>query len=111
MHNNSPHTQLLATTQGAAAATARSEKTRNFAEYCLSGLTFYPFAINSCGYVDFRSMDLLCPVAATPSSTGRVKFGSFHASAHRESSVALCKGNQTLFRAGAQKYASASGHA
>jgi hypothetical protein len=44
-------------------------------------------------------------------STGRIMYGSFLASVHREISVALVKGNHALFRAGIQLYTRASGHA
>ena len=38
-------------------------------------------------------------------------YGAFLASAHREISVALCKGNYGIFRTGVQHYTRASGHA
>jgi hypothetical protein len=49
------------------------------------------------------------PLAA--SSTGKVKYGSLLASVQSEISVALCKGNHAIFRAGVQLYTRASGHA
>jgi hypothetical protein len=56
-------------------------------------------------------MDLMRAFAHAASSTGKVKYGSFLASIHREISVALCKGNHAIFRAGVQLYTRASGHA
>jgi hypothetical protein len=49
--------------------------------------------------------------ARAAASTSHVTFGAFLASVHREVSVALCKGNHAIFRAGVQLYSRASGHA
>jgi hypothetical protein len=75
------------------------------------GLKFYAYAIESYGYVDKDGMDLMRALALAASSTGKVKYGGFLASVHREISAALCKGNHAIFRAGVQLYTRASGHA
>jgi hypothetical protein len=100
-----------ADTRGAAAAEARRRKNSAFAAHRVQGLTFYAFAIESYGFVDKDGMELLRALARAASSTGHVTFGGFLASVHREVSVALCKGNHAIFRAGVQMYTRASGHA
>ena len=58
-------------------------------------------------------------VSQAAASTGHVTYGAFLtrcalaflAIAHREISVALCKGNYGIFRSGVQHYTRASGHA
>jgi hypothetical protein len=100
-----------ADTPGSAAAAASKRKHRAFASHRVPGLTFYAYAIESYGYVDKDGMDLMRALALAASSTGKVKYGSFLASAHREISVALCKGNYAIFGAGVQLYTRASGHA
>jgi hypothetical protein len=98
-----------AATPGDAAAAARTRKHRAFASHHVPGLKFYAYAIESYGYVDKDGMALMRALAA--SSTGKVKYGSFLASVHWEISVAFCKGNNPIFRAGVQLYTRASGHA
>jgi hypothetical protein len=82
-----------------------------FAHYRVQGLQFFAFAVESYGYLDSQAMEYLRLIAAAAASTGRVKYGCFLASVHQELSVALCKGNHSLFRAGVQLYSRASGHA
>jgi hypothetical protein len=81
-----------ADTPGADAAAARKRKHRALASHRVPGLKFYAYAIESYGYVDKDGMDLMRALALAGSSTGKVKYGSFLASVHREISVALCKG-------------------
>jgi hypothetical protein len=94
-----------ADTPGAAAAR------KLFASNRVPGLKFYPYAIESCGYVDKDGMDVMRDLVRAASTTGKVKYGSFRASAHGEVSVAVCTGYDAIFRAGVQLYIRASGHA
>jgi hypothetical protein len=52
-----------------------------------------------CGQ-GWEGLDLLRDLARAGCSTGNGKYGRFLASVHREVSVALCKGNHAIFRAG-----------
>jgi hypothetical protein len=56
-------------------------------------------------------MDFVRHICVAAASTGRVTYGSFLASVHREISVALVRGNHAIFRAGVKLYTRASGHA
>jgi hypothetical protein len=97
--------------QGAAAAAARKKKLSAFQDYRVNGLTFFAFAVESYGFLDQQAMDFIRHLCVAAASTGRVTYGSFLASVHREISIALVKGNHAIFRAGVQLYTRASGHA
>ena len=58
-----------------------------------------------------NAMSFLRSVSKAASSTGHVTYGAFLASAQREISVALCKGNYSIFRSGVQQYTRTGGHA
>jgi hypothetical protein len=90
--------------QGAAAAAARKKKCNAFQRYRVQGLTFFAFALESCGYLDTQAMDYIRHIGFAAARTGAVTYGSFVASVHREISVALVKGNHGIFRAGVQWY-------
>jgi hypothetical protein len=95
------------TIQGAAAAAARKQKCNAFQRYRVRGLTFFGFALDSCGYLDTQDMDYMRHTALAAAST----CGSFVASVHREISVTLVRGYHGIFRARVQLYTRASGHA
>ena len=90
---------------------SRHHKHAAFALHRVQGLTFKAFAIASYVYVDAEAMSFLRAVSEAAASTGHVTYGAFLASANREISVALCKGNYGVFRSGVQHYTRASGHA
>ena len=90
---------------------SRHRKHAAFASHRVQGLTFKAFAIESYGYVDAEAMSFLRAVSQAAASTGHVTYGALLASAQREISVALCKGNYGIFRSGVQHYTRASGHA
>ena len=96
---------------GTAAAISRRRKHAAFASHRVQGLNFNGFAIESYGYVDAEAMTFLRAVSKAASSTGHVTYGTFLASAHREISVALCKGNYGTFRSGVRHDTRASCHA
>ena len=100
-----------ATTQGTAASMSRRRKHATFASHRVQSLTFKAFAIESYGYVDAEAMSFMRSVSQAAASTGHVTYGAFLTSAHRESSVALCRGNYGIFRSDVQHYTRASGHA
>jgi hypothetical protein len=97
--------------QGAAAAAARKKKLSALQDYRVNGLTFFAFAVESYGFLDQQAMDFIRHLCVAAANTGRVTYGSFLASVHREISIALVKGNHAIFRAGVQLYTRASGHA
>ena len=90
---------------------SRHRKHAAFASHRVQGLTFKAFAIETYGYVDAEAMSFLRAVSQAAATTGHVTYGAFLAGAHREISVALCKGNYGIFHSGVQHYTRASGHA
>lgn len=96
---------------GTAAAAAAKSKNRGFARYNVRGLTFDPFAIESFGYVDKQGMQYLNQLAHIACSSSSITKTSFLASAHREISVALCKGNSVIWANGMQNFVRCTGHA
>ena len=71
-------------------------------KYALSepgGYDFTPLAIESCGRQCSAAHTLLNPLGRQASDSGRVTKGARVEGALRRLSVALCKGNDFLFRA------------
>lgn len=66
-------------------------KCNDFRNYRVHGLTFYAFAVETYGYLDEHFMEYIRLLATAACATGKVKFGAFVASSHREVSGALCK--------------------
>jgi hypothetical protein len=93
---------------GCSSCCGLQQQCNGFQRYRVRGLTFFAFALESCGYLDTQAIDCIRQIAAAAASTGAVTYGSFVASVHTEISVARIDGNHRIFRAGVQLYTRAS---
>ena len=91
------------------AAAARDQVKKAKYESAAGGYAFVPISVETHGRISKPAMDLLGKVAAHPQLREEGGKATFVTNALRELSVALCKGNAILFRAGLQILARCSG--
>jgi hypothetical protein len=105
----STYVDRAAAMPGAAAAATDLRKTAAYRRGGYQGFTFVPFSVESYGRLGCPAMAFLNELAEVAASSGAVSKGAFLARALRGISVALCRGNAALFRAGLSVYAHTTG--
>jgi hypothetical protein len=96
---------------GSAAALRDQQKRTRYEQSFPGGYAFTPLVVETYGRMGKPAMELLNTIATQACASGTFTRGDFVGAALRELSVALCKGNAVMYRAGLTVLARCSGHA
>jgi hypothetical protein len=97
------------TTAGSAAEARAEKKIRKYALQEPGGYDFAPLVVESHGRLCAASHALLNTLGGLASDTGRVTKGAWIEGSLRQLSVALCKGNDFVFRSNLHSFCRAAG--
>ena len=103
------HVAAASRTAGSAAETLALQKVRKYALHEPGGYDFTPLVVESYGRQCKSSHALLNKLGHLASDSGRVTKGSWVECALRRLSVALCKGNDFIFRSNLHSFCRAAG--
>ena len=98
-----------ATTAGSAAETRAAKKVAKYALREPGGYDFTPLVVESYGRQCSATHTLLNLLGRLAADSGRVSKGAWVEGALRRLSIALCKGNDFLFRANLHAFCRAAG--